>query len=523
MTKSVGMGVAAVFAAPVLGARSGGAAGCAKGFGVGIASVVTLPVVGAFVGATQIVRGVVASPQAVYSTLRGKSWDENGHKWYSHSLKEDAAALGETSDAEIFARAEKRAEARGTKAGVEGFFRDAENGEKANGANVKETEYYDALEVKTDATNAEIKRQYYLLARKLHPDKNIGDPQANARFQKIGEAYQVLSDETLRKKYDEKGREALGDSPSFMNPSAFFSMLFGSDAFDGFIGRLQLATLAQAGTDLTKDEINLLQKRREAQLAIKLATILDKFADLGAAAPAAPAPNKNAEKEREKERADKFLDALKPMVQNLADASFGIVLLKKIGWMYEKEAEKFLKDPIAGAGTWLDLGLRSRTVSMQQRSSTISTKFATLKAGINVLSTVSSSESKVAKAKNEQEAAELRAKQQRDVLPHVLDALWNASALDIDNTVKHVCSKVLRDTSVTMPQRVLRGKALFLLGRMFQETKSTKTEAEDIMAVFEEALRAAFTPKDEEGTREETTQGDGENSEEDYEEHPKYY
>jgi curved DNA-binding protein CbpA len=56
---------------------------------------------------------------------------------------------------------------------------------------VSETEFYELLEVTPTATTAEIKRQYYLMARKLHPDKNPDDPTAKDKFQKIGEAYQV--------------------------------------------------------------------------------------------------------------------------------------------------------------------------------------------------------------------------------------------------------------------------------------------------------------------------------------------
>jgi molecular chaperone DnaJ len=66
-----------------------------------------------------------------------------------------------------------------------------------------EKDYYKALGVAKDATAADIKKSYRKLARELHPDKNPGNAQAEARFKEVSEAYDVLSDDTKRKEYDE--------------------------------------------------------------------------------------------------------------------------------------------------------------------------------------------------------------------------------------------------------------------------------------------------------------------------------
>jgi curved DNA-binding protein CbpA len=481
--KSVLMGASALVAAPIVGARTEGAAGFAKGLGLGVASAAILPVVGASVGAVQMVRGACATPEAMANTRAGKRWDSRARRWVADDLRAEAEALGATTDEEILDRARARAEARGARPGVQGLFDEAAGG---GGAGPAETEYYDVLECEPTSTAAEIRRKYYVLARKLHPDKNLGDPSAKERFQKIGEAYQVLSDDSLRKRYDARGKDGLGDVP-IVNPSAFFGMLFGSEQMESWIGRLKLATMAMAGTDLSSEEQDLLQSRRETRLAIKLAAMLDVYVDFDLNAPKGTDRSKG-----EQLRAQAFVDTMRPVAEHLADVSFGAVLLRKIGWVYQLEAEKFLHDPLAGTGTWLDLGLRSTGATLQQKGSTMKNKFNVLKAGVSIFNSVQSSEQQVAKAQNEEEATALRAKQQQDILPHILDALWGTTAVDIESTLRHVCAKVLKDASANRVRRAMRAKALVLLGKLFQETKGSNTDANDATRTLEEAIRAAF-------------------------------
>jgi molecular chaperone DnaJ len=66
-----------------------------------------------------------------------------------------------------------------------------------------EKDYYAALGVPKDAPAADIKKAYRKLATTLHPDKNPGDAAAEARFKDVSEAYDVLSDDTKRREYDE--------------------------------------------------------------------------------------------------------------------------------------------------------------------------------------------------------------------------------------------------------------------------------------------------------------------------------
>ncbi|XP_062294713.1 dnaJ heat shock protein family (Hsp40) member A3a isoform X2 [Scomber scombrus] len=99
---------------------------------------------------------------------------------------------------------------------------------------------YQILGVPRTATQKEIKKAYYQMAKKYHPDTNKDDPQAKEKFAQLAEAYEVLSDEGKRKQYDTYGSTGGFDAgqagggqqywtgqASNMDPEELFRKIFG--------------------------------------------------------------------------------------------------------------------------------------------------------------------------------------------------------------------------------------------------------------------------------------------------------
>jgi molecular chaperone DnaJ len=135
-------------------------------------------------------------------------------------------------------------------------------------------DYYEVLGLRRDASLDEIKKAYRQLALKNHPDKNPGDTEAEKRFREAAEAYEVLSDQPKRQRYDRYGHAGLEgagvhDFHSAEDIMAAFGDIFGGGLFGDLFGQRRRGP--RAGQDLhMKLEIELQEAARGATKPIEV-------------------------------------------------------------------------------------------------------------------------------------------------------------------------------------------------------------------------------------------------------------
>jgi molecular chaperone DnaJ len=135
-------------------------------------------------------------------------------------------------------------------------------------------DFYEVLGVKRDASAEEIKKAYRQLALKNHPDKNPGDPEAERRFKEGAEAYEVLSDQNKRQRYDRYGHAGLEGAGvhDFRNAEdimSAFGDIFGGGLFGDLFGPRRRGPRPGQNLDL-KLEIELQDAARGATKSINI-------------------------------------------------------------------------------------------------------------------------------------------------------------------------------------------------------------------------------------------------------------
>jgi len=349
---------------------------------------------------------------------------------------------------------------------------------------VAETKLYDLLECQPSASPVELKRAYYKQAKKCHPDTHPGDEELAARFRKLAEAYQVLSDPDLRSKYDEGGEAGLeGSQLSKIDPSAFFGLLFGCEEFAPWIGELELAMQAKEATTAARQQnrkrrpdvrmqlqdfqyrstVKTRQYQRQRLRVVRCACNLrERLAGWVNKPPSGQ---------------ESWEASMRQVAADLAKGEGGPDLLIVLGESYQTQARRYLSTerfgPLSPAGLIFSTQLVWLRVKRQ-------TTFAG-KAVWNIVKLMSRLRADAKKLKSRRKTGQEQQRQfaeaaMRKALPSVLETGWGIVIKDVERTTRSVGQHLLCDKSVDPATCLQRAKALQRLGTIFL-LEGTRTHA----------------------------------------------
>ena len=449
----------------VVGGVAGGIAGA-----LGAAAVV---VGGALAGVTQIVRGVAATPEALTAPRQGKWWNENEGKWVKTDMNEEKKSLDNVpeDDSDILGKAKQEVD---------------QSAQNSNGT-VADMFYYDTLELPADAEPSAIKRKYYLMARKYHPDKNPGDEEAATKFKDIAAAYQVLSDPELRAKYDRDGREGLSatqdsiDEPQ-LDPTLLFAFLFGSDKFSDYTGPLATATSASIGdaNKVSLQDARALQKRRVVRLAVKLVDKIQPFVE-------------RCKQGAGKDDTDDVEQVWAAEAIELSQASFGYELLQTLGKIYQMFAAMYEGSIESGQGLpKLSEWAAAQRAEMDKKKAANKTQMETFKAGLDMMKLKMEMDEKLKMCESDDKRAEVQREMEEKAQVIMVRIFWTTTVVDITSTLNEVCKVVFHDQAVDKEERMFRCTAVKKLGGIWLATPEPEGREDSAKRLYEEAAFAAM-------------------------------
>ncbi|KAJ2775544.1 DnaJ-like protein [Coemansia nantahalensis] len=358
---------------------------------------------------------------------------------------------------------------------------------KGTDENPLETEYYEWLEAAPAATQAELKKKYYLLALKFHPDKNPS-AEAEERFKQISEAYSVLGDPDLRRRYNERGSEKDQSGDAMPDPGFFFMQLFGGERFANMVGEL---TIIQELTQIAEDA-----QEDEEQSAADGKAIQD------AATAESEKEARKAEKRRKREEhAQKRLEAearskeqvhkiseslkdklaiyventdgdakealqawaaqIKAEAEDLKIESLGVELLHTIGGAYSFSAKKYFeRQELFGS-------FRNAYHSVRETGRVMSDAYSMFKDAMDLQRTYA----ELAEAEKKSLSPEEKQRLEESATRKGLEVLWKSGRLEIESKTNQACSALLNDRAASKSVLKRRAVALREMGRIYSETQ----------------------------------------------------
>eukprot|EP00918_Siedleckia_nematoides_P024176 GHVU01052168.1.p1 GENE.GHVU01052168.1~~GHVU01052168.1.p1 ORF type:complete len:407 (+),score=76.03 GHVU01052168.1:876-2096(+) len=319
-------------------------------------------------------------------------------------------------------------------------------------AHVVDSSLYDLLKVEPSASDAEIRKNYYKLARQCHPDKNPDDPEAKQKFQALGEAYQVLSDKERRRQYDTKGEMATTNIPKIDAP-LIFTMLFGSAKMEPYVGKLKLAIMAEASDSNPQARVAAAQHVREVKLALELRSRIAV----------------RVQGHEDAQVVEGWALRMSESANELCACTFGGEMLEAVGWEYENCASEYLgkANPLVFGASVAKMRRQGKTWEnwWNALSSAAKTASVVRKSGAKPESQGVNDETQEG-GQDEPEASGVNFDA---AMPAILDTMLRFTIIDIQDTIKQAVVKVVTDMAVPEEIRMERAKAVKDLGVLFQE------------------------------------------------------
>ena len=435
-----------VFDFPVKGYLNDGVFGAIGGTLVGASHFVIMTTSGVVAGAYQLMRGVERSIKAVQATTEGKVWDDENKDWAFYSLDKEAAVVFVSHPLKRKRQIRKR---------------------------VKDKSYYDILDVSVDASASEIKKAYYKKALALHPDKS-SESEAAMQFQTLSTVYQTLVSEEMRELYDIHGvcyTQHAPDNIAHIDPYTFFATLFGSSVVEPYVGDLLIASITDNTLRLTnKAEPDLpfgssydkstQQQRRQVAIASHLRDRVARFAS-------------------GEMTVEDFKISCRTEVQSLVLAlrgtSEGGMLLKAIGSGLIAETRQYLEPSWKKhlTGVWASHAVDTTRSAHASKALRTAVQQVILDTKIEDTFT-HQSHSDSSKCNEDRSGPEVLvdALILKLSIPRILRLVWKFNGQDISTTLREASKRVLDDCAGDTEARMLKVRALHMLGREFRSASN---------------------------------------------------